>query len=216
MSGKEKYTFPGKEVDVIWDERLCIHIGECGQASGDLFVGGREPWCQPDLVENKSVIDVVKRCPSGALTYQSRKMADVESADAVNRINVTYNGPYFIRGNINIEAAPDDMQGIAYRVALCRCGASKNKPFCDNTHEQAKFSDFGAVGNKGEVLTEQGGPLNVKPLADGPLQVSGNIKLYNGSGQLAWMGVQLWLCRCGSSKNKPFCDGSHKNTGFKT
>ncbi|MEM9191169.1 MAG: (4Fe-4S)-binding protein, partial [Myxococcota bacterium] len=63
------HKFSGKEVDVLWDRRLCIHVSECGRASGDLFVGGRKPWCQPDRVQLGEVHEVVERCPTGAITY---------------------------------------------------------------------------------------------------------------------------------------------------
>jgi len=50
MDKQKVFVYAGEEIDVSWDSRLCIHIGECGYASGELFVGGREPWCQPNLV----------------------------------------------------------------------------------------------------------------------------------------------------------------------
>ena len=75
---KDIFTYPGAETDVHWDQRLCIHIGECGRAEGDLFVGGRKPWCQPDLVQIRNVTDVVERCPTGALTYQRKDGGDAE------------------------------------------------------------------------------------------------------------------------------------------
>lgn len=137
MSDKEKYQFPGKDVAVEWDGRLCIHIAECGQAKGELFVGGRQPWCQPDLVSLQEVIDVVERCPSGALTYEVSDNSVKEKTDDENTVTVSYNGPYFVRGEIDLQGAADDMKGTAFRVALCRCGHSKNKPFCDNSHEAA-------------------------------------------------------------------------------
>ena len=57
--------YPGEQVDVYWDGNLCIHIGECGRAEGELFVGGRKPWCQPDLTTADDVTEVVGRCPTG-------------------------------------------------------------------------------------------------------------------------------------------------------
>ena len=60
MSDK-KVTYEGADADVQWDGKLCIHIGECGKAQGDLFVGRRKPWCQPDLVSLGNVIDVTER-----------------------------------------------------------------------------------------------------------------------------------------------------------
>lgn len=216
MSDKENYQFPGKEISVDWDGRLCIHIAECGQAKGELFVGGRQPWCQPDLVSLHETIDVVERCPSGALTYEVNDNSVKEKPDDENTVTVSYNGPYFVRGEIDLQGATDDMKGTAFRVALCRCGQSRNKPFCDNSHEAAGFRDYGAVGDKGEELTAQGGKLTIKPLDDGPLLLSGNITIKNGSGRVAWQGTEVALCRCGASDNKPFCDGSHKSAGFKS
>jgi CDGSH-type Zn-finger protein len=57
--------------------------------------------------------------------------------------------------------------------------------------------------------------LTVKPLADGPLLVNGNLTIRAGTGRVAWQGTTVALCRCGASKNKPFCDGSHREVGFK-
>lgn len=221
MNKEEKYIFTGTKIDVEWDERLCIHVAECGNAKGELFVGGRQPWCQPDLVSLEDVIDVVERCPSGALTYASTTNKDKEqirkeSPEQENTVAVSCNGPYFIRGELDIEGSPIDMEGISFRAALCRCGKSKNKPFCDNSHEAAGFKDYGAVGEKGEKLSAKGGKLIIKPLDNGPLLLSGNIKITNGSGRLAWQGTEVALCRCGASNNKPFCDGSHVAAGFKS
>lgn len=215
MSDEEKYDFPGEKVDVVWDGRLCIHIGECGQAKGDLFVGGRKPWCQPDLVSPGEVKGVVERCPSGALYYEVKDGGETEKADAENTLIVVYNGPYYVRGDLEIEGAADDMPGVKYRAALCRCGLSKNKPYCDNTHEAGKFQDYGAVGEQGEELVESGGKLSVSLMPDGPLIISGNLTMFAGSGRKAWQGTNVALCRCGASANKPFCDGSHTTAGFK-
>ncbi len=213
---KAKKRFSGKQVDVDWDGRLCIHIAECGRAKGELFVGGRDPWGQPDLVSQQEVIDVVERCPSGALTYAVKDGTVSERPAPDNTVTLSCNGPYFLRGEIEIEGAPDDMDGVSFRAALCRCGASNNKPFCDNSHEKAGFRDYGAVGEKGEKLTAAGGKLMVKPLSDGPLVVNGSFSIVSGSGRVAWTGTQAALCRCGASNNKPFCDGSHRTAGFKS
>jgi CDGSH-type Zn-finger protein/uncharacterized Fe-S cluster protein YjdI len=215
MSDEEKYSFPGEKVDVVWDGRLCIHIAECGQAQGDLFVGGRKPWCQPDLVEPDDVKEVVERCPSGALYYEAKDGGEAEKADTENTLIVVYNGPYFLRGDLDMEGSTDDMPGIKYRAALCRCGLSKNKPFCDNSHEAGKFQDYGAVGEQGDGLLEPGGRLSVSLVPGGPLIISGNLTIFAGSGRKAWQGSNVALCRCGASANKPFCDGSHTAAGFK-
>lgn len=215
MANTPIHRYAGKDVEVTWDERLCIHIGECGRAKGELFVGGRQPWCQPDLASVAEVAEVCQRCPSGALAYEPKDGSPAEAPVAANTVSVTYNGPYFARGALAIDGAPADMPGVRFRAALCRCGQSKNKPFCDNSHEAAGFKDYGAVGESGPGLQAAGGPLAIKALRDGPLHVKGNLTILAGSGQARWRGTEAWLCRCGQSQNKPFCDGSHRAAGFK-
>lgn len=214
MSDNETIKYPGKNAEVSWQEGLCIHIGECGRAKGELFVGGRKPWCEPDVASDDEVKDVVMRCPTGALSVEFTDRGDPEVANAVNTINVAYNGPLFVRGQLEIDGAPSEAPGLNFRAALCRCGQSKNKPFCDNSHEAAQFKDYGAVGEKGEANAEQGGTLEIKAAKDGPLLLKGNVTISGGSGRNSWSGKQVALCRCGSSKNKPFCDGAHKKVGF--
>jgi len=216
MPKERAIKYPGKSAEVSWHGRLCIHIGECGRAQGDLFVGGRKPWCQPDVASDDEIKEVVLRCPTGALTYDIADGSRVESADTVNTIQVAYNGPLFVRGNLEIEGAPENAPGLKFRAALCRCGQSKNKPFCDNSHEEADFKDYGAVGKTGDADAVSGGPLQVKLAQDGPLLLKGNVTIAGGSGRESWKGGQVALCRCGSSKDKPFCDGQHKVVGFKS
>ena len=217
MSDKQvkQYQYPGNEIDVQWDSRLCIHISECGNAKGELFVMGRDPWCTPDISSKEEVREIVGRCPTGALSYVDKKDDPEKPADE-NSITVSCNGPLFVSGDLDLEGAPQDMPGVRFRVALCRCGESANKPFCDNSHQKAGFSDYGSVGETGSGSNKKGGKLNIKPLPDGPLLVNGNMTIRAGSGRIAWQGSDSALCRCGASKNKPFCDGSHKKAGFKS
>ena len=214
MSNKKVHTYEGETADVTWDGRLCIHIGECGRAVGELFVGGRKPWCQPDLVQLGDVVDVVERCPTGAIAYQRKDGGPAESAPGENTVVVANNGPLYLRGDLDIDGKADDMPGVAFRAALCRCGKSAHKPFCDNNHERTGFVDRGAIGDKGPGNEDQGGTLEVKRAENGPLLVRGNFSIVNGSGRVAWTGTKAALCRCGASKNKPFCDGTHTEIGF--
>lgn len=215
MSDKKPvHTYEGDEVDVEWHQKLCIHIGECGRAEGDMFVGGRQPWCQPDLVQLADAVEVVERCPTGALSY-ARKDGTTEVADAENVVHVAYNGPLFIRGDLEVDGTTEDMPGVKTRAALCRCGASANKPFCDNSHLKSGFTDYGAVGQKGDGFDAPGGKLRVGRAPDGPLILNGNFAIVASGGQVTWKGQKAALCRCGESKNKPFCDGAHKAAGFK-
>lgn len=213
MTDQQAIDYFGDEIDVRWDASLCLHIGECGKAKGELFVAGREPWCLPDAASKAAVREVVERCPSGALSYTDKSGAP-EPAPTENTATVIYNGPLYFTGMLQIEGAGADLPGVRTRAALCRCGASKNKPFCDNSHLEARFEDFGAVGETGPGLAATGGPLTVKPMPNGALRIAGNLSLRAATGRLAWQGSEIYLCRCGASKNKPFCDGSHRDAGF--
>ncbi len=209
------YTYSGDRADVTWDDRLCIHIGECGRSDDEIFVGGRKPWCQPDLGQSLEAVDeLVRRCPTGALVLVRHDDETTETPPARNTVTVASRGPLYLRGELVIDGAADDMAGVPFRAALCRCGKSENKPFCDNAHEKNGFDDRGAVGRTGEALEVEGGPLEVKRAKDGPLLLSGNFTILSGSGREAWTGTRAALCRCGLSDRKPFCDGSHRAGGF--
>jgi len=139
MSNQKVYKFDGEKLDVLWDGRLCIHVGECTRAKGELFVSGRKPWGQPDLVETDYVAEVCHRCPTGALTYTRKDGGSVEAVPSTNVVTLANNGPLYFEGNLQINGAADDMPGVEHRAALCRCGGSKNKPFCDGEHKQIGF-----------------------------------------------------------------------------
>jgi CDGSH-type Zn-finger protein/uncharacterized Fe-S cluster protein YjdI len=205
--------YEGKEATVTWDKRLCIHGGECGRAESVLFAAKRQPWCDPDLATLEEVEDVCQRCPTGALAY-TRSDGKGEVAPAVNRVVVANNGPLYVTGELDVEGAAADMPGVRFRAALCRCGQSKNKPFCDNSHESAGFVDRGAVGQSRTMDGPASGPLAIKLAPKGPLLLRGPVQIVAATGRVAWEGEKAALCRCGASKNKPFCDGSHTGVGF--
>ncbi|MEJ0023139.1 MAG: CDGSH iron-sulfur domain-containing protein [Alphaproteobacteria bacterium] len=98
-----------------------------------------------------------------------------------------------------------------FRATLCRCGHSKNKPFCDHSHLDAGFVATSEPATKSnEALAARDGALKVTPTKDGPYQVEGNLEICSGTGRVIEKTTKTWLCRCGGSANKPFCDGTHK------
>ncbi len=101
------------------------------------------------------------------------------------------------------------------RATLCRCGQSQNKPFCDGSHTAAGFAATGEPATKAfEALAVRDGVVDIAPLPNGPLKLKGNLELVSGTGRTFDKVTQAFLCRCGQSQNKPFCDGSHKAAGF--
>jgi CDGSH-type Zn-finger protein/uncharacterized Fe-S cluster protein YjdI len=213
-SKKDVHEWNDDAIEIAWDRRLCIHVGECTRAEGDLFESGRDPWCRPDAASADRAAEVIGRCPSGALTYRRRDGGAEETRDSENTVVVANNGPLYARGDLGVDGAGDELPGVRFRAALCRCGASNNKPFCDNTHEDVGFRDRGSIGETGDGFGTPGGRLEISRAKNGPLLLSGNVTLISGSGRVAWRGAKCALCRCGASSNKPFCDGSHKKVGF--
>lgn len=209
MAENHILDYPGKDIEVRFDKSLCIGIAECGRSAGDLFQQGRDPWCLPDASTPAEVRDIILRCPSGALTYTDHHGGS-EQPPVENRVTVVCDGPLYATGDLRIEGAPEDKPGLKTRAALCRCGKSENKPFCDNSHREANFRDYGAVGDSGPGLESEGGPLELKSIEHGPLLAKGHFKIRAASGRIAWAGEKVALCRCGASENKPFCDGKHR------
>jgi len=82
-------------------------------------------------------------------------------------------------------------------------------------HEKAAFKATGEPeSGEAETLSVKNGPLAVTPTKDGPLHIEGALEVCSASGRTITRTMETWLCRCGHSKNKPFCDGSHKADGF--
>ena len=103
------------------------------------------------------------------------------------------------------------------RATLCRCGASKNKPFCDSSHHDIAFTATGEpASGTTDMLPVRDGVLAIDPQADGPLQVCGNLEITSGTGRVVARVTTARLCRCGGSETKPFCDGTHARNGFRS
>ncbi|HKO90571.1 MAG TPA: CDGSH iron-sulfur domain-containing protein, partial [Polyangiaceae bacterium] len=135
-----------------------------------------------------------------------------EAAPPVNLLSVREGGPYALRADLQL-----DGQAAGYRATLCRCGASKNKPFCDGSHHEVHFEASGEPPTgQAEMLPMRDGLLRVDAQVDGPLQVRGNLEIVSGTGRVVSRLTQARLCRCGGSSNKPFCDGTHSRIGFRS
>jgi CDGSH-type Zn-finger protein/uncharacterized Fe-S cluster protein YjdI len=213
MSEKVR-SYQGQKVHITYERALCIHAAECGRGSKQMFEGGRTPWCDPDRVEAEQAVAIVERCPTGALEVAFAEGEARPDAPAENSAHVTPRGPLYLRGDLVVRDADGVELRRGTRLALCRCGASANKPYCDGAHEAAGFKDQGPVAADPGQEALEAGPLFVNLRRHGPLHLQGPVALHAGSGRLAQKGRNLFLCRCGQSANRPFCDGAHKAAGF--
>ena len=135
-----------------------------------------------------------------------------------NTIQPQFNGPLLVEGDVEVLAADGSSIRRQAKMWLCRCGQSGKKPFCDSTHSKAGFSDAAKVSPDYVIKKpEPGTPaasLRLTLRIDGPINCFGETRILGKDGS-AWEGNQANLCRCGQSANKPFCDGSHRTSGFK-
>ncbi|MDZ4690359.1 ferritin-like domain-containing protein [Terricaulis sp.] len=204
----------GEAVEITFNGKLCIHSRFCVTGAPRVFLANVQgPWIHPDDMDAEELMAVARECPSGAIQYRRRDGGREEQAPPVNLISVREAGPYAFRGPLTIDGKP-----IGYRATLCRCGASKNKPFCDSSHKEIGFNASGEppTGEKTDMLTVRDGPVEVTPQLDGPLMVRGNLEIISGTGRVVARQEAARLCRCGHSNTKPFCDGTHAKVGFRS
>ncbi|MCS6944582.1 MAG: CDGSH iron-sulfur domain-containing protein [Sutterellaceae bacterium] len=133
---------------------------------------------------------------------------------SVNHVAIRANGPYVCTGRIIVCNDAGSVLRAGAQVAWCRCGASNDKPFCDGSHNRVGFTDAGGCAKPEAGAVSGDGPLRVTVKKDGPLFLEGLVQVQAADGSTAFSGDKTWLCRCGQSQNKPFCDGTHKKVGF--
>lgn len=205
-----KEVVDGKKVRVSFDGGRCIHARNCVLGLPAVFKAGVEgPWIDPDAASPEAIVALASRCPSGAITAERLDGGAGEEPSGRNVAAVLENGPYAVRGDLKIG------EEKLTRATLCRCGQSKSKPFCDGSHTAAGFVATGEFPQPSELPAwgEQG-PLTITPAKNGPLLLDGAHEVTCGTGHAVRRGAKAALCRCGQSKNKPFCDGTHRAAGF--
>lgn len=140
---------------IHWFPELCSHAGKCWQLLPEVFDVDARPWIRIDAASPEEIIKVIDQCPSGALKYSLPPGSEVDPAIAQGagwlnydkfcspevRLRVVKNGPLLVDGRVSVVSAKGDMIQEGSKMALCRCGLSHNKPFCDGTHFKAGWTD---------------------------------------------------------------------------
>lgn len=135
-------SYHGRGIEVSFDFDVCIHVGACLLGLPPVFELDRRPWILPDAADADAVAEVVERCPSGALQYRRLDSGADEKPPTPPRVTPLRNGPLLVRGEVQVTRS-DGMVESLPRATLCRCGLSKNKPFCDNSHLDGGFTAAG-------------------------------------------------------------------------
>jgi CDGSH-type Zn-finger protein/uncharacterized Fe-S cluster protein YjdI len=194
-----------------FDAKRCIHARHCVLGQPQVFKANVEgPWIDPDAASTEAMVTVAHMCPSGAIQYSRKDGGDEEARPPINLVQLRENGPLGFRGELKLNGS-----AIGMRATLCRCGASKNKPYCDGSHNDIAFAASGEPAIRpSEPLAVRNGVVDIRPEPNGPLSVRGNMEICAGTGRTIDRVSRARLCRCGQSANKPFCDNSHERVGF--
>lgn len=140
-------TYTNDEISVYWKPRECVHAGICFRELRGVFDPSRRPWIDLSKATTAEIIDIVERCPTDALTYtwnnkeDKAALADNAKQPQPDKVKFTImrNGPILAEGNFVIHKENGTTHEVKSITSLCRCGLSKNKPYCDGTHNKMGF-----------------------------------------------------------------------------
>ena len=136
----KREDYEAEKVTIHDNRGICAHAGRCTDGRPSVFRLKREPWIDPRGAAAEEIIETVRQCPSGALSYTADGV-EHRNRDADPAIFVSPNGPYVVTGGPQLLDTTPGEGASTEHFTLCRCGGSKNKPFCDGSHWYNKFSD---------------------------------------------------------------------------
>jgi len=133
-------TYQGRRITIFDNRAICSHAGRCTDSLKSVFRMKEEPWIDADGAKVEEIVATIRKCPSGALSYA---IDEVEAAPPAREpmITVTADGPYAVAGGVELLRQKFGDGASQEHYTLCRCGASKNKPFCDGSHWTVEFHD---------------------------------------------------------------------------
>jgi len=132
-------SYENDSIAVAWYPERCIHSARCIAGLPDVFDPGRKPWVVLEGHTADEIAAVVQRCPTGALHFSRKDGGAAEPVPDVTTIVAVPDGPLFVRGDVAVSDEHGTVIRRDTRMALCRCGESANKPFCDNSHRRIGF-----------------------------------------------------------------------------
>jgi len=138
---KIKKIYSNGEVSIIWEPDLCDHSSICYRSLPKVFKLSSRPWIDANAASTEEIIKTVKRCPTKALTYELNQNIQETQNDNKTVITILPDGPYLIDGNFKVIDNEGNQVICKDSIALCRCGVSKKKPFCDGAHNHVNFKD---------------------------------------------------------------------------
>jgi CDGSH-type Zn-finger protein/uncharacterized Fe-S cluster protein YjdI len=214
LISEKVHDFPAEGITVQFRPGRCIHSANCVRGLPAVFRPGERPWIHTERAAADAIAQAVHTCPTGALTCIRKDGGAAEPVPARNTAVLSPDGPIYLRGRIQVVTMGGEVALEGNRMALCRCGASKRKPLCDGSHRKVGFRDPGELPYVETPVAEAGRTLEVVMSPKGPLMFRGPVTVVSGSGVARSEGGSRAFCRCGGSRNKPYCDGTHARIGF--
>lgn len=159
MSNKNDREYSNGEITVFWKPDACIHSTVCFMKLRKVFDPTKRPWVNMQGATTQEIITIVEQCPTDALTWKwNRNLTSAEKEElnskpvgeemvptpvvpptSVTEITIIENGPVLIKGKFKMSKTSGEQIKTTEQIALCRCGSSKNKPFCDGSHRTTGF-----------------------------------------------------------------------------
>ncbi len=139
---KVRKEYTNGEITEVWQNDVCMHSGICVRELSSVFVPRERPWINMVGANTEKITSTVNKCPSGAISYYYNDQGpdpDPDSGESETTIEITKNGPLLVNGNIIIKDLEGNETKRSKVTALCRCGASENKPYCDGAHKKIEF-----------------------------------------------------------------------------
>lgn len=140
-------VYEGKLITIYDNRSVCSHRGICYEELSEVFKMSAGVFIDPNAADVDMIIDICRRCPSGALSYSINDgERNLEAEDGKWEVRLAprrygYDGPIEVRGDVELIAESANEPESKQHYALCRCGKSKNMPFCSGEHWKAKFID---------------------------------------------------------------------------
>jgi len=159
-------TYAGQQLTVLDNRGTCAHAGFCTDGVPGVFHAGQEPFITPSGARMDEIIRAVAACPSGALGLAVGGHETRERVDSIREpaIEISKDGPYRVTGRVALldpDGNPEARNAGASleHYSLCRCGHSRNKPFCSGMHWSVLFRDPVADPSRTPTLFEWAGGL---------------------------------------------------------
>jgi len=127
------------DVTVVWEPGKCIHAALCANGLPKVFRPTEKPWISAESASEQELVDQIKKCPSGALSYYLKGEKNQEAMELETKVEVLENGPLLVYGTLKVTDKEGNIETKNKTTAFCRCGASANKPYCDGSHMKSGF-----------------------------------------------------------------------------